>query len=146
MSALINIRQGNITYNTRKSVKTWTYWNTDLKDETMLMERGFLPLVLEYNHMKDKHRIEFEKIFEVFFGKGTFLTLDQVESINTLLHYYGYPEVTLNNNGEYFQPVSKGRSSPDKNSWQMNAEARLAEFESIRKSADNPLNNNRLFV
>ena len=128
MSNLVVIKQGVLNEKGRQTLKTWSYWNTDLADETLLMKQAFLPIMNEMESLPNKEYKEFSDTSKTFFEKGTFISKAQFESLNRCLTILGYPTVSLNNNGEYYQPVATGKTSPDSTAWKQNAQARLQEF------------------
>jgi hypothetical protein len=131
MSALIRINQGEPDGGPDRSVRTtYAYWNTDLDDETLLIEQGFVPLARNLSNLPLPLERRIATIMRTFFEKGTFLGENDVVIINQALTAINHPTITLTDNGVYYQPVLKDKRSPDKRSWEINGESRLAEFGS----------------
>lgn len=140
MAAILQIYQGPVVGTERDHKTVWSVVNTSLEDELELMHRAFIPLFTEYQKLTAQQQRKFDTIVNRFFNNGTFLMLDQLDSLNEMLDSVGYRTVELENNGEYYQPTEQGKFRPSAAAWKANGNARFAQLEiETQKLYDNVL-------
>jgi len=132
MAAFLQINQGKLTSSERKNNYQWNVVNTSLDDEDIIMEQGFLPLIVKKNEGRlSKSDIKiFDDIYKRFFVKGKYLTKNHYENLQKLLVKYGINKIIIPNDGIYWQPITQ-KSSPTYDSWIENGKARLLRLTQI---------------
>ena len=140
MAAILQIHQGSVVGTERYHATEWSVVNTSLEDELILIDRVFIPIFTEYQKLSAQQQRKFDTVVNRFFNNGTFLFLDQLDSLNEMLDSLGYRTVELENNGEYYQPTEPGKTKPSAAAWKSNGNARFALLETeTQKLYDNIL-------
>jgi len=133
MATFLKITQGNAT--NRKDPKTveWTYVNTTLADELIIMQKGLLPLAVENieGNLSDNDAKRLNSLINKFLEQGKFLTHTNYVTLNVLLDLYDYAKIDLVDDGNYWQPVMPGKKTPCKEAWKANGKSRTKEFEQV---------------
>lgn len=130
MAALLEIQQHSCTRDgIRKVTKTFTFYNTSLEDETILIKKAFLPLYAFQDKLSKQANKVTDKIFKRFFEEGMFLSIQDIANLNKYLKEINHPIIQLINDGKYSQPVCGGDTRPSSSAWKANAVARSAEMQ-----------------
>lgn len=143
MAAFVKISQHDVGAGiSRKDDITWTFVNTTVAEEQRIMRHGFAPIWFHSEELPEWMFQGMQKVLKRFFEQGVFLQQEDFDLINDVLRELQLPIIELVHDGNYSQPVMKGKFKPSKESWKANGMARLKEFREIKDQYESQVSAN----